>query len=95
MAPRVATTFLAALLFACVTATPVRPTIVEVLPDGYIVDGVAVATPSALRAYIVASGVHEVRVVPHGTASYERTAETFATLADLGLSFGITGSERK
>jgi hypothetical protein len=68
--------------------------VITVLPEGYIIDGVSLNTPAEVRGYVIAQQIRDVRVVPQRGVSYDRVRETFVALGDLGLFFGIVGSER-
>ena len=77
------------------SATGVRPdpTVIGVLPNGFVVDHVSLAATSELQAYVIEHNIREVRVVLLANASYARVEETLVSLQGLGLSFGILGSE--
>jgi hypothetical protein len=84
-----------ALSVGCAAAVQPMPTVIEVLPTGYVVEGQNFATPAAMRQYVIAQQLHDVRLVPRPDTSYARVKETFVALQDLGLSFGIVGHERR
>ena len=80
-------------VLACATTVRPTPTVIAVLSDRYVVDALTFDTPAAVRAYLVARQVREVRVAPERNVSYARVEQMFIALRDLGLSFGIVGSE--
>ena len=85
--------FLVAVVAGCASAPSTEPTIIEVLPHGYVVNQASIATPSELKAYLLARNVREVRILPVRDVPYVRVEETFIALRGNGFSFGIVGSE--
>jgi hypothetical protein len=80
------------LALACVlalagcAAVPREPTVIEVLPSGYRVEGRTLATAAELRHYVVAQKVREVRVVALMDTSLVRVQETHAALREAGVA---------
>jgi len=85
-------TLFAGFIGACATAVSSTPTVVEVLPSSYVVDGVSLAKPADLTAYLVERRIHEVRVAPRGNVPYLRLSETLVAIREAGASIGIVGN---
>jgi hypothetical protein len=72
-------------LASCTSAIWKEPTIIEVLPAGYRVDGRPVATASDLRQHLMEMRISRARVVALMDTSLVRVQETHAALRDAGV----------